>query len=182
MPFATNVILQLHATVYRYLPQPGGRWKMTDNEIVERDSSGEIVRVRFRPVAAVATPAAMEELARAYRAAVQEERHDPLVLIPLAILDFLCIHPFSDGNGRVARLLTLQLLYHAAYEVGRYVSLERIFEESKETYYETLEASSSGWHEGEHDTRGHRRVGADKRGLELERCCCETRRCRVRDR
>ncbi len=151
MPLTTNVILQLHATVYRYLPQRGGRWKMTDNEIVERGPGGELVRVRFTPVAAVATPAAMEELTREYRAAVREERHDPLVLIPLTILDFLCIHPFTDGNGRVARLLTLQLLYHAAYEVGRYISLERIFEESKESYYDALEASSQGWHENGHD-------------------------------
>ena len=70
---------------------------------------------------------------------------DPLVLVPLVILDFLCIHPFPDGNGRMARLLTLQLLYHFDYELGRFISLERIFEESKESYYETLEASSQGW-------------------------------------
>ncbi len=151
MPFTANVILQLHATLYRYLPQRGGRWKMTDNEIVERGPAGELVRVRFTPVAAVATPHAMEELTRAYRAAIQEEQYDPLVLIPLTILDFLCIHPFTDGNGRVARLLTLQLLYHAAYEVGRYISLERIFEESKDSYYDTLEASSKDWHEGNND-------------------------------
>jgi len=71
--------------------------------------------------------------------------------VPLAILDFLCIHPFQDGNGRVARLLTLLLLYHCGYRVGRYISLERLFEESRETYYETLEASSKGWHQGKHD-------------------------------
>ena len=75
----------------------------------------------------------------------------PLVLVPLVVLDFLCIHPFPDGNGRMARLLTLQLLYHFDYAVGRFISLERIFEESKESYYETLEASSQGWHEGEHN-------------------------------
>ncbi len=153
MPLATNVILQLHSTVYRYLPQQGGRWKMTDNQIVERGPDGGVLRVRFTPVAAVATPHAMEELVRTYRAAVREERHDRLVLIPLTLLDFLCVHPFTDGNGRVARLLTLQLLYHAAYEVGRYISLERIFEESKDTYYETLEASSHGWHQSDHDVR-----------------------------
>ena len=76
---------------------------------------------------------------------------DPLVLVPLAILDFLCVHPFPDGNGRMARLLTLQLLYHFDYAVGRFISLERIFEESKESYYETLEASSQGWHEAAHN-------------------------------
>jgi len=76
---------------------------------------------------------------------------EPLVLVPLAILDFLCIHPFSDGNGRMARLLSLLLLYHADFAVGRYISLERVIEESKQTYYETLEASSRGWHAGRHD-------------------------------
>jgi Fic family protein len=73
------------------------------------------------------------------------------VLVPLVILDFLCIHPFPEGNGRMARLLTLQLLYHFDCAVGRFISLERIFEESKESYYETLEASSQGWHEAAHD-------------------------------
>jgi len=149
MPFSTNVILQLHKTVYAYLPREGGRWKMTDNEIVERGPSGEVLRVRFAPVSAVATPDLMEYLAARYRAALDGGHQDALVLIPSAILDFLCIHPFLDGNGRVARLLTLQLLYHAGYDVGRFISLERIFEESRESYYETLEASSQGWHEGE---------------------------------
>ena len=74
-----------------------------------------------------------------------------MVVIPLAILDFLCVHPFRDGNGRAARLLTLLLLYHFEYRVGRYISLERIFEESKETYYETLERCSQGWHQGKHN-------------------------------
>ena len=100
--------------------------------------------MRFRPVPAVATPQAMEELCDDYVRATQESVHDPLVLLPLAILDFLCIHPFTDGNGRVGRLLTLLLLYRQGYEVGRYISLERIIEESKETYYEALEASSQG--------------------------------------
>ena len=85
-----------------------------------------------------------------YRSALDQHLADPLVLVPLAILDFLCIHPFPDGNGRMARLLTLQLLYHFGYAVGRFISLERIFEESKESYYETLEASSQGWHEAAH--------------------------------
>lgn len=153
MPFSVNVVLQLHQTLYRYLPQEGGHWKMTDNEIVERAADGALLRVRFRPVAAVATPGAMDELVQRHRQAVAEARHDPLALVPLTILDFLCIHPFTDGNGRLARLLTLMLLYHFGYQVGRYISLERIFEESRETYYESLEASSNGWHEGEHDVQ-----------------------------
>lgn len=150
MDFSVNVILQLHAFIHRYLPQQGGRWKMADNEIVERDGSGRVQRVRFRAVPAVATPQAMNDLVASYAAAEQTGSHDALVLIPLGVLDFLCIHPFTDGNGRLARLLTLLLLYRAGYEVGRYVSLERVTEDSKTTYYESLEASSQGWHDGRH--------------------------------
>lgn len=145
-----NVIRQLHATMCRYLPQPGGQWKMVDNEIVERDATG-VLRVRFEPVPAVSTPQTMDDLASGLRRALQAEERPGLVVAPLAVLDFLCIHPFTDGNGRVSRLLTLLLLYRLGHQVGRYISLERITEESKETYYESLEASSRGWHEGRHD-------------------------------
>lgn len=151
MPFSTNVILQLHSIIYRYLPNPGGKWKMADNEIVERNPDGTIHRVRFKAVPAFQTAQAMERLTGNYKVALDELGKEPLVLVPLTILDFLCIHPFLDGNGRVGRLLTLLLLYHFDYQVGRYISLERIFEDSKETYYETLEASSQGWHDGKHD-------------------------------
>ena len=151
MAFSTNVILQVHRRIYGHLPQEGGVRKMVDNEIVERGPSGNVLRVRFVPVGAAATPGQMDELTARYRELEHLGRSDALVLIPLAILDFLCIHPFTDGNGRVTRLLTLQLLYQAGYEVGRYVSLERIFEQTRESYYETLERSSSGWHEGCHD-------------------------------
>jgi Fic family protein len=151
MPFSVNVILQLHSIMYRYMPANGGHWKMTDNEIVERNSDGEIIQVRFKPASAVTTPQAMDELTSRFKAAVVSERFEPLVLVPLAILDLLCIHPFTDGNGRTSRLCTLQLLYHFGYEVGRYISIERIFEESKDSYYETLHLSSQNWHEGKHD-------------------------------
>jgi Fic family protein len=152
IPFTADVLLQLHRTIYRYLPQPGGHWKLADNEIVERDPSGEVIRVRFRAVSAVETPQASEGLVRGYRdATVGSPGQDPLVAIPLAVFDFLCIHPFTDGNGRVARLLTLLLLYHHDYQVGCYISLERIFEQSRQSYYDTLEASSANWHEGGHD-------------------------------
>ena len=153
MALTVNVVLQLHSMIYRYLPAEGGRWKMTDNAIVERNPDGSFLRVRFRTVSAVATSGAMDQLVERYRAAVGEGRVEPLVAVPLAVFDFLCIHPFTDGNGRTARLGTLLLLYHFGYEVGRYISLERIFEESRETYYETLEASSKGWHQGKHDIR-----------------------------
>ena len=90
------------------------------------------------PTPAVATPQAMADLTAAVDAALASGLADPLVLLPLAVLDFLCIHPFSDGNGRVAQLLTLLLLYHFDYVVGRYISLERIIEDSRDTYYEAL--------------------------------------------
>lgn len=151
MALSPNVLLQLHELLYQYQAAEGGRWKAADNQIVERDAAGEIVRLRFEPVSAVATPHAVQELASRYYVALDARAQDPLVLIPLAILDLLCIHPFTDGNGRVARLVTLMLLYRHGYEVGRYVSLERIIEQSRESYYENLEASSEGWHESAHD-------------------------------
>jgi Fic family protein len=150
MPFSEGTVLQLHSMLYRYMPQPGGHWKATNNDIIERHPDGSS-RIRFRPIAAHLTPMAMADLIARYRLALDKHLADPLVLVPLAILDFLCIHPFPDGNGRMARLLTLQLLYHFDYAVGRFISLERIFEESKESYYQTLEASSQGWHEGAHN-------------------------------
>lgn len=153
MNCSVNVCLQLHTILYKYLPQDGGRWKMADNEIVERNPDGSVARVRFKAVSAVATPQAMESLVSNYTSVVEKHGKEPLLVTPLAILDFLCIHPFTDGNGRVSRLLTLMMLYHSGYEVGRYISLERIFEESKETYYEALEASSRNWHDAKHDVR-----------------------------
>jgi len=151
IPVTTSVVRQFHQVLYRYLPFEGGAWKPTDNEIVEKDASGRVVRIRFKAVSAVETPRAMDELVRRYHDAASREGREPLVIIPLTVLDFLCIHPFTDGNGRVARLLTLLLLYHFDYNVGRYISLERIFEESGQTYYDALEASSLGWHDGNHD-------------------------------
>ncbi|MBI4623467.1 MAG: Fic family protein [Verrucomicrobia bacterium] len=150
MPLSPNLILQLHQTVFRYLPGEGGQWKTTDNEIIDLHADGSH-RVRFRTVPALATPQAMEDLVGAWQHAHSTHAPDALVLVPLLVFDFLCIHPFRDGNGRVARLLTLLALYQAGYEVGRYISLERVIEESKATYYETLEASSQRWHEGTHD-------------------------------
>jgi len=150
MAFTTGVIRQLHQIQYRYTPQPGGQWKATDNAIVEYHVDGSQA-IRFRPVPAVATSQAMEDLTSGYARAAVEEVSSTLVVVPLAVLDFLCIHPFRDGNGRVSRLLTLLLLYHHGHHVGRYISLERVVEESKTTYYETLKASSEGWHEGAHD-------------------------------
>lgn len=150
MPLSINVILQLHSWIYRYLPESAGKWKTTDNEITEVHANGQ-KRIRFIPSTAFDTPEAMKKLVQRYDESIQKWNLEPLIAIPATILDFLCIHPFRDGNGRSARLLTLLLLYHFDYQVGRYISLERIFEESKESYYETLEKSSQGWHEGKHD-------------------------------
>lgn len=151
MPFRPSVMLQLHQTIFRYQAAAGGRWKSTDNSIVELDERGEVVRVRFQPVAAVATPQAIDDLCTNFTRAIDEQKHDPMVLIPLAILDLTCIHPFTDGNGRISRLATLQLLYRSGYDVGRFISIERIIEQTKEGYYRALERSSQRWHESEHD-------------------------------
>jgi Fic family protein len=150
MAITANLILQLHQTIFRYLPGEGGQWKSVDNEIVEHLPDGSR-RLRFRPVAAIATPQMMDELVRDWNRAHAAPTADPLILIPLLVLDFLCIHPFRDGNGRAGRLLTLLALYQAGYEVGRYISLERIIEDSKATYYDALESSSQRWHEDAHD-------------------------------
>ena len=149
MSFTPNVIRQVHGRLYRYMADEGGEWKGAPNDIIERLPDGS-EHVRFQPTPPHLVAPQMEAVCEQYRMA-QGAAREPLVLIPLAILDFLCIHPFRDGNGRVARLLTLMLLYQASYEVGRFISLERVIEESKETYYEALERSSQGWHEGRHD-------------------------------
>lgn len=150
MPISNNVVLQLHSWLYKYLPHSGGSWKTVDNEITEIQPDGN-KRIRFKPSSAFETPRAMEILVQNFDECISVWNKDPLIVIPAFILDFLCIHPFVDGNGRTARLLTLLLLYHFDYQVGKFISLERIFEESKESYYQTLEKSSQNWHSGNHD-------------------------------
>jgi Fic family protein len=147
MPFTPGVVLQLHRDLYQFVAQQGGRWKMTDNEISETRADGTKF-VRFRPIPAFRTPDAMEKLHTRFREKWERGEIDPLLLIPAYVLDFLCIHPFTDGNGRMARLLTLLLLYQAGYEVGRYISLEHLIENQREGYYDALFKSSQGWHEG----------------------------------
>jgi len=150
IPVKPQTILQLHRNMYRYLPQEGGRWKNSNNIIEETLPDGS-KRVRFKPVEAFWVPQAMDELCFSFNTYRSKEEADELLLIACFVLDFLCIHPFRDGNGRMARLLTLLLLYQAGFEVGRFISLERIVEESKETYYDTLYKSSQGWHERKHN-------------------------------
>jgi Fic family protein len=128
-----------------------GKYKQTAEPIIERFPDGT-TRVRFTPVAAGApTEAAMAELTALWSANHRDRAINPLVLMAGFVLDFLCIHPFRDGNGRVSRLLMLLLSYHAGAEVGRYISLERLVEQNKDRYYETLQQSSQGWHEGRHN-------------------------------
>ena len=144
-----NIILQLHRDLYSYSQgAAGGCYKDSDNVIAETNAEGH-QKARFVPVPAFQTSEAMEELCSRFLEAWEVDRIDKLVLIPMFILDFLCIHPFNDGNGRMSRLLTLLLFYKAGYIVGKYVSMEMLIEKTKETYYEALQASSTGWHEGE---------------------------------
>ena len=151
IPIAPNIILQLHRNLYAYQAKGfGGTWKNGDNIIAETNADGTM-RVRFRPVSALATPDAMRSLCDAYRAGIDAGVHDPLLLAIMFVFDFLCIHPFDDGNGRMSRLLTLLLLCRQGYVVGKYISLEMLVEKNKETYYETLQASSIGWDENRND-------------------------------
>ena len=146
-----NTILQLHRDLYKYTGYSyGGKFKNSQNYIEEENEKGE-KRIRFTPLNAVETPIAIEELCKSYNELVNNETCDLLVLIPIFILDFVSIHPFNDGNGRMSRLLTLLLLYKANYLVGKYISIEKIIEETKDSYYETLEKSSVKWHDNEND-------------------------------
>lgn len=141
----SNVILQLHRDLYTYAPG-GGNFKNSDNVIAETDASGNQY-ARFIPVPAFQTPEFMNNLCQEFSKALSENKIDRLLLIPMFILDFLCIHPFNDGNGRMSRLLTLLILYQSGYTVGKYISIEMLIEKTKETYYEALQKSSIGWHE-----------------------------------
>lgn len=146
-----NYILQLHKILYKYSAiSIGGKFKTTDNYIQEIDELGN-KSIRFKPVSAVETPFAIEKLCETYNEEIEKKEIDPLLLIPIFILDFLSIHPFSDGNGRMSRLLTLLLLYQNGYIVGKYISIEKIVENSKESYYDTLKKSSINWHENKND-------------------------------
>lgn len=151
IPVTPGVILQLHRDLYsRQDLAFAGRWKDSDNVIMERHSDGNMY-VRFRPTSAIATPGAMESLCNEYRKAMEAQVYSPLLITALFVFDFVSIHPFSDGNGRMSRLLTLLLLYKGGFSVGKYISIERAIEESKQTYYDMLGASSYGWETGEND-------------------------------
>lgn len=145
LQLSADHILQLHQELYSYLPEErSGKWKQTDNLITERNAQG-VEFVRFTPASAFQTPHLMAELIEQYQKTIQEGKLDPLVIISCFIFDFLSIHPFSDGNGRMSRLLTLLLLYQNQYLIGKYISIELLIEQTKETYYDVLQESSVGW-------------------------------------
>ncbi len=142
-------ILHIHETLFDIAGyEYGGQYKTEDNLIMELDAEGRR-KVRFRPVPAKDTRDAMEQMILAYIEARDNRRVNQLLLIPCVILDFLCIHPFSDGNGRVSRLLSLLLLYRNGYDVGKYVSFEEQINRSRDYYYTALKESSEGWHENQ---------------------------------
>lgn len=147
----SSIILQLHRDLYKFSPYGfGGTFKSTDNIIQEIDATG-VKRVRFQPVPAYETAASVDALCNAYNEIVGRKKAESLLVDMLFILDFLCIHPFNDGNGRMSRLLTLLLLYRHGYMVGKYISIESLIEKTKDNYYAALKQSSEHWHEGKND-------------------------------
>jgi len=149
LPVSEETVVTLHRLTRGEI-WDAGKYKEKDGDIIEKFPDGRS-RVRFKTVPATDTPAYMKELVELYGDAMNERRIPPLVLLVAFNLDFLCVHPFRDGNGRVSRLLLLLQCYHLGFEVGRYISLERLIEQNKERYYETLAQSSQGWHEDTHD-------------------------------
>lgn len=151
IPIKSSYILQLHKVLYRYSQRGiGGRFKNTQNYITEIKESGEQI-VRFMPLDPFETPTAIEKMCESFNRETDACEVDPLILIPAFIVDFLCVHPFNDGNGRMSRLLTTLLLYRAGYVVGKYVSLESKIEKTKESYYKALEKSDINWNNEEND-------------------------------
>lgn len=149
LPISEKTILHLHK-LSRGSGWDAGQYKDKPVDIIEKQPGGK-ERVRFRSVSPGDTPAFTRRLITLWRDQSREHLISPLILIAAFNLDFLCIHPFRDGNGRVSRLLLLLTAYHLGIDVGRYISLERIIEKNKDRYYETLHQSSQGWHEGKHD-------------------------------
>ncbi len=147
----TDTLLEFHNTLLSYTGfEHGGTYKKINNVIMDIDSQGNR-SVRFRPISAKETEKAMEQMIFAYLDAYQDSKISKLLLIPSVIMDFLCIHPFTDGNGRMSRLISLLLLYQNGYTVGKYVSYEGMINKNKKSYYETLRLSSVDWHDNRND-------------------------------
>lgn len=151
IPLTPNYILQLHKIMLSHTDSAfGGSFKNVQNYISATNADGKAYTL-FTPLAPYETPPAVQEICDAYNRAMGEGKVDPLILISVFIHDFLCIHPFLDGNGRMSRLLTTLLLYRAGYEVGKYISLEAKIAKNKGAYYDALELSQTGWHEEKDD-------------------------------
>lgn len=149
-PLNAGLILHLHRLLFAHTAMPGGEFKAEDNLVVDRSPDGSI-SVRFKPIPAAQAPFAIDDLIGRYRDAVAAGEHHRVLLSGLFAIDLLVIHPFEDGNGRVARLLTNAMLSEHGYTVGRYVSLEQPIAESADAYYQALLDSTHGWHEGTAD-------------------------------
>lgn len=149
IPLSEKTVLDLHRLIRGDI-WDAGRYKEKDSDIIEKYPDGR-VRIRFKTVKAAKTAGYTGKLIGMWTDCLREKWIHPLIALAAFNLDFLCVHPFRDGNGRVSRLLLLLQCYHLGYEVGRYISLERLIEENKDRYYETLEQSSYGWHDGKHD-------------------------------
>ena len=151
IPINSNYILQLHRELYKYSEKGiGGRYKNTQNSIVEQDQKGNVIEI-FKPLSPYETPKAIEDICIELNRALDKHEVDSLLLIPILIHDFLCIHPFNDGNGRMSRLLTTLLLYRQGYVIGKYISLESKIEQNKDGYYSSLRKSGLYWHEDQED-------------------------------
>ena len=150
MNLSVGLIQQLHATLYARISHEGGRFRVTNKQIVERDSKGHKIGVLYRTVRASAIPDAMESLVAHYHQGLQQQM-EPLLLIPAVILDLLCIHPFSDGNARIAWLIVPMLLALNGYQAAQLISLERIVYQNEQSYQRALRLSVKGWHEGTHN-------------------------------
>lgn len=151
IPINSNYILQLHRDLFKYSEKGiGGRYKNTQNSIVEKYKDGKMIE-RFKPLSPHETPEAIDKICSELNMAFDKKEVDSLLLIPIFIHDFLCIHPFNDGNGRMSRLLTTLLLYRQGYVIGKYISLESKIEKNKDGYYAALEKSGIGWHENKED-------------------------------
>ena len=145
IPLKPNYILQMHRDLYKFSHGAiGGKYKIVDNYIQEIDEQGN-KSIRFKPLEAFLTPDALEKICEEYDKALNLYIIEPLLLIPNFVLDFLCIHPFSDGNGRMSRLLTLMLLHQSGFIVGKYISIEKLIEKTKDKYYDALQQSSQKW-------------------------------------
>ena len=151
IPLKVNQVLQIHRDLYKFSASAtGGKFKTVNNFISEIDQHGN-KSIRFQPLEAFLTPDAMNSICEEYRKALNLYIIEPLLLIPIFVLDFLCIHPFNDGNGRMSRLLTLLLLYQNGFTVGKYISIEKLIESTKDNYYDALQKSSTKWHENIND-------------------------------